>query len=136
VNLLRKELEDATRRFEAGTVPRFNVLRAEVEVANARPKLIRAKNTHRITRIIWPTSWATMCRPMFGRKSLATHGQTGSRTVRIDLPAAVARPWSGGRTGVLRKAERCARRNPYGKGRVQTESGTLRRLWRAQSEFS
>src|SRR6266851_3760143 len=50
VNLLRKELEDATRRFEAGTVPRFNVLRAEVEVANARPKLIRAKNAHRIAK--------------------------------------------------------------------------------------
>src|SRR6267143_1603897 len=29
VNLLRKELEDTSRRFEAGTVPRFNVLRNE-----------------------------------------------------------------------------------------------------------
>ena len=43
VNLLRQELDDQNRRFEAGTVPRFNVLRAEVEVANARPRLIRAK---------------------------------------------------------------------------------------------
>src|SRR6266700_1645249 len=50
VNLLRKELEDATRRFDAGTVPRFNVLRAEVEVANARPKLIRARNAFRISK--------------------------------------------------------------------------------------
>jgi len=48
VNLLTNELEDQRRRFEAGTVPRFNVLRAEVEVANARPRLIRARNSYRI----------------------------------------------------------------------------------------
>ncbi|MBI2946672.1 MAG: TolC family protein [Verrucomicrobia bacterium] len=48
--LLQKELEDTTRRFDAGTVPRFNVLRAEVEIANAKPKLIRAKNAHRIAK--------------------------------------------------------------------------------------
>ncbi len=50
VELLGRELADATRRFEAGTVPRFNVLRAEVELANARPKLIRARNAFRITK--------------------------------------------------------------------------------------
>lgn len=48
--LLQKELEDTTRRFDAGTVPRFNVLRAEVEIANARPKLIRAKNAQRVAK--------------------------------------------------------------------------------------
>jgi outer membrane protein TolC len=50
VNLLARELEDTTRRYEAGTVPRFNVLRAEVEVANARPRLIRARNSYRIAK--------------------------------------------------------------------------------------
>jgi outer membrane protein len=50
VNLLKKELEDTTRRYDAGTVPRFNVLRAEVELANARPRLIRARNAHRIAK--------------------------------------------------------------------------------------
>ncbi|MHC1764226.1 MAG: TolC family protein [Verrucomicrobiia bacterium] len=50
VNLLNRELEDQKRRFEAGTVPRFNLLRAEVEVANARPRLIRARNSHRIAK--------------------------------------------------------------------------------------
>src|SRR5262249_25168466 len=34
----------------AGTVPRFNVLRAEVELANAQPKLIRARNSYRIAK--------------------------------------------------------------------------------------
>ncbi len=50
VKLLQQELDDQKRRFEAGTVPRFNVLRAEVEVANARPKLIRAKNSYRVAK--------------------------------------------------------------------------------------
>lgn len=47
IRLLDRELADTRRRFEAGTVPRFNVLRAEVELANARPPLIRARNQHR-----------------------------------------------------------------------------------------
>jgi len=50
VELLTREFEDTTRRFDAGTVPRFNVLRAEVELANARPKLIRARNDFRIAK--------------------------------------------------------------------------------------
>jgi outer membrane protein TolC len=50
VDLLSRELTDTTRRYDAGTVPRFNVLRAEVELANARPKLIRARNAFRVTK--------------------------------------------------------------------------------------
>ncbi len=50
VALLDRELADTTRRYEAGTVPRFNVLRAEVELANAKPKLIRARNSFRIAK--------------------------------------------------------------------------------------
>jgi outer membrane protein TolC len=50
VNLLQKELEDQQRRFDAGTIPKFNVLRAEVAVANERPNLIQAKNNYRIAK--------------------------------------------------------------------------------------
>ncbi len=50
VTLLTKELEDQQRRFDSGSVPRFNVLRAEVAVANAKPALIRARNNHRIAK--------------------------------------------------------------------------------------
>jgi outer membrane protein TolC len=50
VNLLAKELDEQQRRYDAGTVPRFNVLRAEVAVANSRPALIRARNNHRIAK--------------------------------------------------------------------------------------
>ncbi len=50
VNLLQKELEDQQHRLDAGTVPKFNVLRAEVAVANERPNLIQAKNNYRISK--------------------------------------------------------------------------------------
>jgi outer membrane protein len=50
VNLLTRELEDQTRRYEAGTVPRFSVLQAEVQLANARPLLIQARNTFRLAK--------------------------------------------------------------------------------------
>lgn len=48
ISLLEQELEDTRRRYEAGTVPRFNVLRAEVELANGKPRLIRARNALRL----------------------------------------------------------------------------------------
>jgi outer membrane protein TolC len=50
VKLLEQELTDNKRRFDAGTVPRFNVLRAEVELANSKPKLIKARNDYRIAK--------------------------------------------------------------------------------------
>ena len=50
LNLLTNQLSDTRNRFEAGTVRPFNVLRAEVELANARPRLIRARNASRITK--------------------------------------------------------------------------------------
>src|ERR1700689_5500832 len=50
VNLLQKELDDQQHRYDAGTVPNFNVLRAKVSVANARPPLIQAQNNYRIAK--------------------------------------------------------------------------------------
>ena len=47
VNLLTKELTDQQSRYNAGTVPHFNVLQAEVALANARPPLIQARSTYR-----------------------------------------------------------------------------------------
>ena len=51
VRLQEDLLKDQKNRFEAGTVPRFNVLRAEVELANVVPNLIRAKNDYLISEI-------------------------------------------------------------------------------------
>lgn len=50
VKLLSEEVDDQTRRYEAGTVPRFNVLQAQVQLANERPKLIRARNSFRVAK--------------------------------------------------------------------------------------
>ena len=51
IRLLEDELRDQKNRLAAGTVPRFNVLRAEVALANAKPDLIRAKNNTLIARL-------------------------------------------------------------------------------------
>jgi outer membrane protein TolC len=51
VKLQEDQLKDQQNRFEAGTVPRFNVLRAEVELANVRPNLIRARNNLLIAQL-------------------------------------------------------------------------------------
>jgi len=50
VKLLQKELNDQQRRFDAGTVPHFNVLRAEVALANAKPALFHANSQYRISK--------------------------------------------------------------------------------------
>lgn len=49
-NLLAQELQDQQRRYDAGTVPKFNVLQAEVALANAVPPLINARNAYRIAK--------------------------------------------------------------------------------------
>jgi outer membrane protein len=51
VKLQEDQLRDQKNRFEAGTVPRFNVLRAEVELANVQPDLIRARNNYLLAEI-------------------------------------------------------------------------------------
>jgi outer membrane protein len=50
VALLTEELNDTRRRFDAGTVPQFNVLRATVSLANQKPALIKARNDFRIAK--------------------------------------------------------------------------------------
>ena len=49
VDLLAEQLKDQQNRYEAGTVPRFNVLQAEVALANAKPPLIQAENNYRVS---------------------------------------------------------------------------------------
>src|SRR6266699_1524884 len=51
VHLLESQLKDQQNRFEAGTVPRFNVLQAEVARYNQLPLLITAQNNYRISKI-------------------------------------------------------------------------------------
>ncbi len=51
VALLASQLKDQQNRFSAGTVPRFDVLQAEVALANQRPLLINAQNNYRISQL-------------------------------------------------------------------------------------
>src|SRR5947208_10520168 len=51
VHLLESQLKDQQNRFEAGTVPRFNVPQAEVALYNQLPLLITAQNNLRIAKI-------------------------------------------------------------------------------------
>jgi len=47
IALLTEQLRNVTNRFKAGTVSNFDVLQAEVQLANAQPTLITARNTYR-----------------------------------------------------------------------------------------
>ena len=48
VSLLQEQLQNVKNRFEAGSVSQFEVLTAEVALANAQPALITARNAFRI----------------------------------------------------------------------------------------
>jgi outer membrane protein len=48
VELLREQLQTVKNRFDAGSVSQFEVLTAEVALANAQPDLINARNQFRI----------------------------------------------------------------------------------------
>ena len=51
VRLLQSQLTDQQNRFEAGTVPRFNVLQAQVALSNQLPQLITARNNYTISQL-------------------------------------------------------------------------------------
>ena len=51
VKLLQSQLQDQQNRFDAGTVPRFNVLQAQVALSNQYPQLISARNNYRISQL-------------------------------------------------------------------------------------
>ena len=107
VELLTRELADTTRRYEAGTLPRFNVLRAEVELANAKPRLIRARNSLRISK----NNLANLLgfnvpRAALEDIPLTLSGRLEAEPFAIELPRAIATALEK-RTelGALRKAQ-------------------------------
>jgi outer membrane protein TolC len=90
VNLLSKELEDQQRRYDAGTVPRFNVLRAEVAVANARPALIRAHNDYRIAKNLLSNLLGyNLPREIWEDVPLNLTDSLDAAPYQVDLPAAI-----------------------------------------------
>jgi outer membrane protein TolC len=113
LDLLQKELQDTTHRFEAGTVPQFNVLRAEVEVANARPRLIHARNFYRISKDNLIHLLGYHLPPALLQEiPLQLTGKLDAEPFDIELPAAVGQALRN-RTelAALRKAEQLGREN-------------------------
>src|SRR5262249_52000581 len=107
VELLTSVLGDTTRRFNAGTVPRFNVLQAEVELANARPKLITARNHFRIAKNNLSTLLGVNLPPgTFEDIPLELSGKLEDEPFNLELSNAVSLALER-RTelGALRKAE-------------------------------
>jgi len=91
VELLKNELADTKRRFDAGTVPRFNVLRAEVELANAQPRLIRARNLYRVSKNnLVNLLGVDVPREMLEDIPLALNGKLEATPLNLDIGKAVA----------------------------------------------
>ena len=120
VKLLQRELDDQQRRYDAGTVPRFNVLRAEVAVANARPQLIRARNAERIGKYnLVNLLGYDVARTVGEDLPLVLTDKLAATPYQIDVSAAIGealerRP----ELGALRKAEALRR-----EGIVNAQSG-------------
>jgi len=68
VELLDAQLKDQQNRFEAGTVPRFNVLQAEVAYYNQLPLLITAQNNWRISKLQLAKTLGLYFQPMRGEE--------------------------------------------------------------------
>jgi len=68
VELLNAQLKDQQNRFEAGTVPRFNVLQAEVAYYNQLPQLITAQNNLRISKLTLAKTLGIYFQPMRGEE--------------------------------------------------------------------
>ncbi len=107
VNLLAQELADQKRRQDAGTVPRFNVLRAEVELANERPKSIQARNAFRIAKNNLVNSLGYRVPPeILEDIPLQLIDRLDSEAYAIELPAAMAKALANRpELAALRKAE-------------------------------
>lgn len=92
VELLERELADSERRFRAGTVPRFNVLRAEVELANAQPRVSRARNAYRIAKNVLVNRLGYRVPPeIWDDLPLELAGTLDLPRLAIAVPEAVAR---------------------------------------------
>jgi outer membrane protein TolC len=90
VNLLDSQLKDQQNRFEAGTVPRFNVLQAQVQLYNQIPQLIAARNSYRISVLQLAKTLGLDFNPARGNAApLRVSGDLAYIPRNIDLLAAI-----------------------------------------------
>jgi len=91
VSLLQSQLQDQQNRFEAGTVPRFNVLQAQVALSNQQPDLILARNDYRISQLQLARTIGLDFDPNRGDgPPLEAIGELRYEPRRIPLPMAIA----------------------------------------------
>jgi outer membrane protein TolC len=84
--LLKAQWNDQQNRFEAGTVPRFNVLQAEVQYYNQLPQVITAQNNLRISKLQLAKTLGIYFQPQRGDKPpLEVIGEMpyNPRTIRL-----------------------------------------------------
>ena len=91
IRLLESQLQDQQNRFEAGTVPRFNVLQAQVALSNQRPDLFTARNSLRIAELQLAKTLGLDFDPARGDSSpLEAVGELAYRPRHIPLVHAIA----------------------------------------------
>jgi outer membrane protein TolC len=92
VGSLTRELEDTQRRFQAGTVPKFDVLRAQVELGNERPRLIQARNDYRVGKDnLLHLLGVTLPRTIWEDIPLTLSDALVAQPYEIDWPSALTR---------------------------------------------
>ena len=89
VAVLQSQLQDQQSRFEAGTVPRFNVLQAEVALANAIPPVIQARNALRISQFALVKQLGMDYPSDPTMVPIDVAGQLDYNPIKIDLPNSV-----------------------------------------------
>jgi outer membrane protein TolC len=90
VRLLQSQLKDQQNRFEAGTVPRFNVLQAQVALYNQIPQLITAQNNYRIAKLTLAKTLGLDFDPRRGKSApLEVVGEMPYLPRKIDLVAEI-----------------------------------------------
>jgi outer membrane protein TolC len=90
VNLLQSQLEDQKSRYEAGTVPQFNVLQAEGQLQNQIPQLISARNNYLIAQQTLARTLAIPAGPQYTtNQPLPVEGELGFNPIQFDLGTAL-----------------------------------------------
>ena len=90
VNLLQSQLEDQKSRYEAGTVPQFNVLQAEGQLQNQIPQLIAARNNYLIAQQTLARTLAIPAGPQYtSSQPLPVEGELGFNPIQYDLGSAL-----------------------------------------------
>jgi outer membrane protein len=91
LELLQQQYKDAKARYDAGSGAQFDLLRADVALANGRPPLIEARNTYRISiEQLRQALGLVSSSPASGQQSLNLVGSLDYTPAQFDLDSALA----------------------------------------------